>query len=203
MCILPLSTTLRRLGVVCVGRSNENAFSEEDISFLELAANYAALALDDRLNFTASEKARAQLENEQTKLKLILDLNNSVVSNLELKQLIQAISPSIRKVMQLDAVALMLPAIDNEGLEVYALDFPDSKGAIRPGEMVSPDGLPTKVFRTGKLWVGDISEERATILRSKSGIAGRIASHLLSSVDSLQLCARRSLSGKASEGLLY
>src|SRR5580698_9167931 len=62
--------------------------------------------------------------------------------------------------MQLDAVALMLPAIDNEGLEVYALDFPDSKGAIRPGAIVSPDGLPTKVFRTGKLWVGDISEER-------------------------------------------
>ncbi len=160
LCILPLSTTLRRLGVICVGRSDESAFSEEDVSFLEIAANYAALALDDRLNFTASEKARAQLENEQTKLKLILDLNNSVVSNLELKPLIEAISPSIRNVMQLDAVALMLPAIDNEGLEVYALDFPDSKGAIRPGAIVSPDGLPAKVFRTGKLWVGDISEER-------------------------------------------
>jgi formate hydrogenlyase transcriptional activator len=160
LCILPLSTTLRRLGIICVGRSNENAFSEEDVSFLEIAANYAALALDDRLNFTASENARAQLENEQTKLKLILDLNNSVVSNLELKQLIQAISPSIRNVMQLDAVALMLPAIDNDSLEVYALDFPDSKGAIRPGEIVSPEGLPAKVFRSGKLWVGDISEER-------------------------------------------
>nr|WP_251106542.1 sigma 54-interacting transcriptional regulator [Alloacidobacterium dinghuense] len=160
ICVLPFSTALRRLGAICVGRSTENAFSEEEISLLTLAVDYAALALDDRLHFAASEKAGLQLENERTKLKLILDLNNSVVSNLELKQLIRAISPSIRNVMQLDAVALMLPTSDNGCLEVYALDFPDSKGTIRPGVMVSPDGLPGQVFRSGKLWVGDISEER-------------------------------------------
>jgi formate hydrogenlyase transcriptional activator len=159
LCILPLSTALRRLGVICVGRSSENAFSDEDVSLLALAADHAALALDDRLNFAASEKARLQLESEQTKLKLILDLNNSVVSNLELKQLIQAISPSIRNVMQIDAVALMLPSVDRASLEVYALDFPDSKGLIRPGRMVTPQGHLARVFRTGRPWVGDISEE--------------------------------------------
>ena len=158
LCIIPLRTALRRLGVICVGRSSEDAFPEEDISLLTLAADHAALALDDRLNFAASQEAHLQLENERTKLKLILDLNNSVVSNLELKDLVEAISPSIRRVMQLDAVALMLPAADR-GLEVYALDFPDGKGQIRPGAVLDEDGLPGKVFRTGKLWVGDITEE--------------------------------------------
>jgi formate hydrogenlyase transcriptional activator len=150
ICILPLSTAIHRLGVIGVGRSSENAFSEEEVSLLALASDHAALALDDRLNFAALEKASQQLENERTKLKLILDLTNSVVSNLELKQLIQAISPSIRKAMQLDAVALMLPTIDDGNLEVYALDFPDSKGIIHPGAIVSPEGPPGKVFRTGK-----------------------------------------------------
>jgi formate hydrogenlyase transcriptional activator len=132
--------------VIGIGRSSEDALSEEEVFLLALASNHAALALDDRLNFAASEKACQQLEDERTKLKLILDLNNSVISNLELKQLIQAISPSIRKAMQLDAVALMLPATENGNLEVYALDFPDSKGVIRPGAIVSPEGLPRKSF---------------------------------------------------------
>ena len=129
------------------------------MGLLTLATRYGALAIDDRLNFAASENMRLQLDSEQTRLKLILDLNNSVASNLELKELIRAMSPGIRNAMQLDAVALMLPAADNEGLEVYALDFPDSKGLIRPGEVIAPDRLPGRVFRSGKPWIGDITDE--------------------------------------------
>jgi formate hydrogenlyase transcriptional activator len=159
LCVLPLRTALRRLGAICAGRSFENAFSEDEVALLALAADHAALALDDWLNFAASQQARLQLEDERTRLKLILDLNNSVVSNLDLKQVIQSISPSIRNVMQLDAVALMLPVSNSRGLEVYALDFPDGKGYIRPGAVLPEESLAGMVFRTGKSWIGDISEE--------------------------------------------
>jgi formate hydrogenlyase transcriptional activator len=110
--ILPLSTGHRRLGVVCALRRNRNTYSPDEISSLTLATQFAASAVDSRLNFAASEEARLQLESEQTRLRLILDLNHSVVSNLDLKQLIRAMSPGIRNAMQLDAVALMLPAGD-------------------------------------------------------------------------------------------
>jgi len=156
VCIFPLGTMTRRLGLFAVGRPFEDAFSEEEVSLLETAAHCIALALDARLNFAASETARLALESERIKLQLILDLNNSVMSNLELKDLIQAISPSIREVMQLDAVALMLPTGSVGALEVYALDFPDGKGHIRPGAEVARDGLAAQVFRSGKPWVGDI-----------------------------------------------
>ena len=158
LCVLPLRTALRRLGAICAGRSVENGFSEDEVALLALAADHAALALDDWLNFAASERARLQLEDERTRLKLILDLNNSVVSNLDLKQVIQSISPSIRRMMQIDAVVLMLPAGDSQGLEVYALDFPDGKGHIRPGAVASWDSLSGTAFRKGTPWVGDISE---------------------------------------------
>jgi formate hydrogenlyase transcriptional activator len=156
VCMFPLSTKTRRLGLIGVGRSFEDAFSEEEVSLLEVAAHCVTLALDARLNFAASEKARLALESERTKLRLILDLNNCVASNLEMKDLIRAISPSIREVMQLDAVALMLPTGGSGSLEVYALDFPDGKGHIRPDAEVARDGLAAKVFRSGKPWVGDI-----------------------------------------------
>jgi formate hydrogenlyase transcriptional activator len=165
LCVLPLRTALRRLGAICAGRSFENAFSEDEVALLALAADHAALAVDDWLNFATSEQVRLQLEDERTRLKLILDLNNSVVSNLDLKQVIQSISPSIRRMMQIDAVALMLPASDSQGLEVYALDFPDGKGHIRPGAVLPWDSLSGTTFRNGTPWVGDISDHPQQFLR--------------------------------------
>lgn len=165
LCVLPLRTPLRRLGAICAGRSFENAFSEDEVALLALAADHAALALDDWLNFAASEQVRLQLEDERTRLKLILNLNNSVVSNLDLKQVIQSISPSIRKMMQIDAVVLMLPASEGQGLELYALDFPDGKGHIRPGAVISWESLSGATFRTGTPWVGDISDHSPQYFR--------------------------------------
>ena len=157
--ILPLRTSLRRVGVLCAECSSENAFSDEGIALLTLAADHAALAVDNRLNYAAREDARAQLAAEQTRLKLLLDLNNSMASNLDLKRLIRAVSPGIRNIMKIDAVALVLPSPSNGHLEIHAMDFPDSKGWIQPGVMVSPDGSLGRVFRTGKPWVGDLSQE--------------------------------------------
>jgi formate hydrogenlyase transcriptional activator len=162
LCILPLSTSVHRLGTVCVGRRSADAFSEKEISLLTSAVDYAALALDNKLNFASSENMRAQLENEQIKLKLILDLNNSVVSNLELKDVLLSISPSIRRVMRLDGVALILPDEENKNLQLYALDFPGGKGVIQQNKTSPFNGsLPGQVFRSGKAWVGDIAELRS------------------------------------------
>jgi formate hydrogenlyase transcriptional activator len=170
LCVLPLSTGLHRLGSICLGRRSKNAFSENEVCFLSLVADYVCLAIDDRLNFARSETARIQLESERTKLKLILDLNNSVVSNLELRDVLQSISPSIRDVMRLDGVALILPDAEKKLLQMHALDFPLSKGAVRQ-DMSSPlyGSLPGQVFRSGKPWVGNIGELQ------ESGLDHRIA----------------------------
>ncbi len=157
LCVLSLHTALCRLGAICFARSQQDAFSEEEADLLSLIADYIALAIDDRINFARSEAVRAQLDSERTKLKLILDLNNSVVSNLELREVLRSVSPSIRKAMQLDGVALILPEHESKQLQLYALDFPDSRGQVHE-EMLKPlDGsLASEVFRSGRLWVGDI-----------------------------------------------
>jgi formate hydrogenlyase transcriptional activator len=171
VCILPLNKTLGPLGALCFARKELDGFSKEEIGLLSLIANNVALAIDDRLNFAHSETLRAELEREQTKLKLILDLNNSVVSNLELREVLRSVSPSIRKTMSLDGVALILPDEANEHLQVYALDFPDGKGVLRQGMSRELDSsLTGHVFRSGKPWVGDIEEW------NKSGFDDRVIS---------------------------
>jgi formate hydrogenlyase transcriptional activator len=159
LCVFPLNKVLGPLGALCFARKQHDGFSKTEIGLLSLIADHVALAIDDRLNFTHLETLRVQLESEQTKLKLILDLNNSVVSNLELREVLRSVSPSIRKTMRLDGVALILPDTTNEHLELYALDFPDGKGVLRQGmSSALHSSLAGQVFRSGKPWVGDIEE---------------------------------------------
>jgi formate hydrogenlyase transcriptional activator len=150
--VFPLSTLTHCLGVLCIGRSKPSAFPDQEIRFFSLIADFVALTIDDRL-------ARAQLESERTRLKLILDLNNSVVSSLELREVLRSISPSIRKVMRLDTVALLLPEGDGAHFRLHALDFPDGKGVLRQDTLSPLDGsLSGQVLRSGKVWVGDVTE---------------------------------------------
>jgi formate hydrogenlyase transcriptional activator len=151
-CVFPLNTATHCLGALCVGRTQSAAFSEKEVRFFSLISDFVALAVDDRM-------ARAQLDSERTKLSLILDLNNSVVANLKLRDVLLSISPSIRKAMRLDLVSLVLPDKDGLHTRLYALDFPDSKGLVQQDELTPYDGSVTgQVLRSGKSWVGDIDE---------------------------------------------
>jgi formate hydrogenlyase transcriptional activator len=145
-CALPLTTVHRRLGVLWLGNAEPDAYSEEDVFFLSLVADQIALATDDALNFRASQIA-------QDRLKILLDLTNSMVSNLELRDLLRSIAANLRRVMECDAVGVHLPDPEGNGetLRLYALDFPDSKGLLKEDLSVRIEGTPPgEAFRTGK-----------------------------------------------------
>jgi formate hydrogenlyase transcriptional activator len=151
-CVFPLNTATRCLGALCIGRIEPDTFSETEVPFFSLISDFVALTVADRM-------MRVQLESERTRLSLILDLNNSVVANLKMRDVLRSISPSIRKVMRLDLVALILPDKGCEHTSLYALDFPDSKGLVQQ-DVVTPfdASVSGRVLRSGKPWVGDVSE---------------------------------------------
>ncbi|MCU1257064.1 MAG: Sigma-54 dependent transcriptional regulator (Modular protein), partial [Candidatus Angelobacter sp.] len=143
-CSIPLARGTRRLGVITLGSLHPGAYPEEEARFLRLVADQIALVLDAAVHFYSSERL-------QDRLKLLLDLTNQVVSNLELNELLHTISSSIRRVMAFDAAAVMLPAADSKNLRVHALDYPDSKGIFIEGALVPIEGtMPGTAFQTGK-----------------------------------------------------
>jgi formate hydrogenlyase transcriptional activator len=152
-CAFPLTTVHRRLGVLFLGSEEPEAYSEEDVSFLSLVAGQIALAIDDSLNFEASRKAQDQL-------KLLLDLTNSVVSTLDLRELLRNISANLRRVMQCDFVGVGLPDAGNSThLRLYAVDFPESKGFIREESLIPIEGSPPgTAFKTGEPYVAAIHD---------------------------------------------
>ena len=125
-CTLPLMRGERRLGVLSLGRFYPNAYDEEEVHFLGLVAEQIGLAIDAAVNFYISRRVQDQL-------RLILDLTNQVVSNLEFHDLLVAASSSVRQVMHCDAAAVMLADPDGKHLRVHALDYPESRGVFTEG----------------------------------------------------------------------
>jgi formate hydrogenlyase transcriptional activator len=154
-CALPLTTVLRRVGILALGSEHPSAYSDDEVCFLSLVANQVAVAIDDALNFESSKLAQRELQRERDRLKLLLDVNNSVVSNLELRKVLRAVAASVRRVMQCDGVGVLLPDPANNQLRMYALDFPESKGFIHEEILLPIEGsVSGKVFLTGKPFVG-------------------------------------------------
>src|SRR6266550_1338904 len=143
-CTLPLVRGERRLGIFEVGSAQTNAYCEDEVAFLSLAADQVALAIDAAVNFDISQRS-------QGRLKSLLELTNQVVSNLELRELLRTVSASVRRVMNCDVAAVMLPDAECKNLRVFALDFPDSKGFFREETLIPIDGThPGEAFRTRK-----------------------------------------------------
>src|SRR5258707_9985673 len=126
---------------------------DDEFRFLGLVADQMALAIDDALNFEASRTAQEQL-------KLLLDLTNSVVSTLDLRELLRSVSGNLRRVMSCDLAGVGLPdAEDEKHLRLYALDFPDSKGFVREEVPIPIEGTPPGMaFKTGEPIVGLIRD---------------------------------------------
>ncbi len=150
ICALPLTTVHRRIGALAVASKHADAYSKEEVRFLTLVADQAALAVDNSLNFESSQAAQAALQHKNDRLKLLLEVNNTIISNLDVRDLLKAISVSIRAVMQCDGVGVALP--EGKDLRVYALDFPNSKGLAREDLVIATDqdSVVARVFRTGE-----------------------------------------------------
>src|SRR3984957_11323776 len=111
----------------------------------------------------ATPSARPELQGESDRLKLLLDLTNTLVSNLESRDLLRAVSASIRQVMHCDTVGVWVPDAEQVHLRQFAMDFPQSKGFVSEDSRQPIEGsVIGKVFKTGKPIVLDaISEQLA------------------------------------------
>ena len=150
-CALSLTTVHRRLGGLGLGSTQPNAYPEEELRFLTLVADQIALAIDDALNFEAAQYAHAELQRNNARLALLLEVTNSVVANLELRDLLRVITATLRRVMHCDAVGVALPNGADHQLRLYALDFPAGKGFLQETMVLPMQGSASgQVFQTGQ-----------------------------------------------------
>ncbi|WP_447975092.1 sigma 54-interacting transcriptional regulator [Nitrospira sp. Kam-Ns4a] len=151
LCFVPLTTPVRRLGAMGFGSLQKGAYGDADVTFLQRVAAQVALAVDNVLNYERAQSAQRQLTKERDRLRLLLEVNNAVVSHLDLRAVFEAVSKYLREVMRHEYTSLALYEPPRDRFRLYALDFPDSKGLIQEGLVGPVDGSPAGVaFRTRK-----------------------------------------------------
>jgi len=79
-----------------------------------------------------------ELQRQNERLELLLNLTTRITSSLDLREVLRAIAANIREVIHGDAVAVSLPDAASEKFRLFALDFPHGKGVVREELVVTP-----------------------------------------------------------------
>src|SRR5271154_4895177 len=104
-----------------------------DLQMIENASHIAGIAIERHLHEEA-------LRHERDRLRLLLEITSSVTSRLDFRQVIEALSTNLFRVMQCDVSALLLPDSESGELRVTNLYNPDARGPFREGSLVPMNG---------------------------------------------------------------
>jgi formate hydrogenlyase transcriptional activator len=131
VCYVPLTTAQRRLGAIGFGYHEPDAASREHVEFMQMVAGPVAVAVDNALS-------HEDLARERDRLRVLLDINNALVSNLHEQELFKTITTCLAQATPHDYASLALLTPSGDRLVLRALDFPGGSGAIRKDMEIQP-----------------------------------------------------------------
>lgn len=141
--IVPLTTAQRRLGTMGIGRLAAQQLTEDRLQFMRRVASQVAVAVDNALNFESSQAYQAQLAAERDRLRVLLDVNNVLVTSRELPELFQGIVSTLERVFHHDFTSLALLDPATGLLKIYPLDFPSRQDFIKNELIVPREASPS------------------------------------------------------------
>src|SRR5579884_2136589 len=143
VCIVPLTTAVRRLGALGFGSQKGAAYHPTDLEFLSQVAKQVAVAVDNILH-------RDALSRERDRLRLLLDLNNAAVSIVDLRRLLDVVANPLQRAVRHDRASLVLYDPESDRLRLYA-GTGIGREWIEEGTLAPVDGTPGGIaFRTRK-----------------------------------------------------
>jgi len=130
---LPLATVSRPVGAMTFGCRRSGAFSGEEERFLSVVADQVALAIDVAASFERVRLAHERLERSSERLRLVLEVGSAVLANLDLEELLRAISANVRRVLRCDVASVILLDAERSRARLHVLDFPEGRGFVKEG----------------------------------------------------------------------
>ncbi len=191
LCQLPLTSAHRRLGALGFGSRQVSAYDGVNLDFLGQVATQVAVAVDNALNVEA-------LARERDRLRVVLEVTNAMVSNLDTRQLFQTIVDSLRTVLRQDYTSLVLRDTETGQYALHSLDFP-----------AAPDILPEmpagKLDETSPAGVAVMTQKPVLVaatdaVRYSSPIFQRLVGTGLRSFLCVPLATRNSVLGTINVG---
>ena len=132
------------LGTFAIHYREARSPDAEDLRLIENVSHIAGIAIERHIN---EEKLRL----EHDRLRLLLEITSNVTSKLDLRQVVEALSTNLFRIMRCDVSALLLPDSESGELRVTTLYNPDARGPFREGSLVPMNSsISGQVLRKGK-----------------------------------------------------
>jgi len=134
----------RVLGTFAILYREARSPRTNDLQLIENASHITGIAIEHHMNEEA-------LRRDRNRLRLLLEITNSMTSKLDLRRLGEALSTNLLSVTRCDFCALVLPDPDSGELRLTILYNPEARGYVRDGAIIPIRGtMCGKAFWTGK-----------------------------------------------------
>ena len=174
--VVPLMTLHRRLGILLVGRQHPDAFPQADLAVLLTLAEHLAtgienLRLSKRLQQYSHDlealvtERTEEFSNEKERHRLLLEINNAIIANLDRRSLFEAVSQTLGKTLPFDRASLTLLDPETDTLQVYALTDP------MPSDPMLKAGT---AFPRGGSHLASVIDEKRPLIRQDLEIEHRV-----------------------------
>ena len=105
------------------------------------------------------KRTESLLEAERDRLRLLLEIEQALVANLDLQSLFESLAATLREVTGCDLIGLSVPEPANSQLRQRMVNYGEGRGAIKVGMVVPLYGSASgKAFRTRELVYMDGSQ---------------------------------------------
>ncbi len=148
--VFPVSTSQERYGLLVITKDRGQEFVAEDVELLASLASHVAVALECALARDNAELYQRQAEKERDRLKFLLEINNHIVSKLEVDELFRAVAGSVRKHFHNHCTTFWLINQQSGCLERRFLDFPTGRGFLAKIATTMPGSLESDWWRGRK-----------------------------------------------------
>ena len=195
-CWLPLTTAQHRLGALVFG-FGPAPWAEEQIGLMRQVAAQVAVAVDNTLNFEKAEKYQKQLSRERDRLQVLLEITNTLVSELDIRDLFPSITACVRRAVPHEYSSLALRVEGTDQLRIHALVFDGPGPVLQEGATAALDETPA----------GQAVETRRPVLlnteapaKYSSQLVQRLAAAGLKTICSIPLITRLDVLGTLNVG---
>jgi len=193
--VFPVSTHQKRYGLLVVTKERGQKFVREDVELLRSLASHVAVALECALAKDHAEHYQRELASERDRLRLLLDINNHLVSKLDINEVFRSASASIRAYFGSDFTGFWVLEKESNRLQRVVVDFPGGKGLlaeVAPAQLTEEDYERLRLRRT-EIWsiddmIAKVPASIAETLRAES-IASLAVAPLASASGPLGLLA--------------
>src|SRR6267143_6736496 len=197
--VVPLTTAQRRLGAMGFGSYQRRTYQEAEINFMQQVAHQVAVAVDNALHAESAQSAQRQLKYERDRVQLLLEVNNAVVSHLDLDDLFTAVTACLRRVIRHDGSSLVLYEPETRQYRVQVLEFTKNTSFIEEGQAdpqcKGPSGVAINTRKPAVFTVQDLQS-----MASESKVCERVLGEGVKSLCSVPLLAHDRVRGALNVG---